>query len=153
MKSHVSLHLRAARAHRALELILDRELGAIGLSALDYEILAAIARDKRWSIASLGREVGAERSALSRGLRVLRKRGFVVLDRWSRNRTSPELSADGIAKLAEATVVWAGAEKKLIEQLGPRAGAARRALRSLTDPSLGAGDAIDPLPDEYFVRH
>ena len=148
MKKIVSLHLRAARAHRSLELLADRALRGTGLRAIDHEILLAVRRRKHWSIASLGRETGTPRSTLSRRLRALQRSGWVTLDRWSRSRTSVLVTPEGLVKLDEVGPRCEEVELRLLHALGSRRRSILRALILLTAPSLGAQERVEPLVGE-----
>jgi len=97
----------------------DDALRAMGLRATQVSVLAAVGARGALSIKSLADTLQMERTTLTRNLRPLEERGFVVLapERRYRSRILT-LTPLGRAALLEALPHWEDAQRTLKRRLG-----------------------------------
>jgi DNA-binding MarR family transcriptional regulator len=110
---------KARMAARVVTRAYDDALRAIGLRASQVSVLAAVGARGALSIKSLADTLQMERTTLTRNLRPLEGRGYVVLapERRYRSRILT-LTPLGRAALLEALPLWEDAQRTLKRRLG-----------------------------------
>ena len=121
-------------AARAITRAYDEALRATGLRATQISVLAAVGARGALSIKSLADSLEMERTTLTRNLRPLEERGYVVLAPEGRHRSRMlTLSKAGQDALLEAVPLWENAQRTVRRRLGgQRWPAVQEALAELT---------------------
>jgi len=106
-------------AARVVTRAYDGALRTTGLRATQVSVLVAVGASGALSIKSLADTLQMERTTLTRNLRPLEERGYVVLapERRYRSRVLT-LTPVGRAALLEALPLWKDAQRALKRQLG-----------------------------------
>ena len=109
----------ARRAARAVTQHYDRHLRPAGLRATQFSLLALLAAAGPMPVSRLAREMGHERTTLSRNLRPLAaKRWITVTEEADRRVHSVEITAKGRALAREALPLWRKAQAAAQKRLG-----------------------------------
>lgn len=103
------------RGSRSVTAHYESRLAAVGMSAGQFTILAALAVAPAASVAEVGRRIGADRTTLSRLLTPLRKRGLIGP---GETRTSVQLTQAGQTLFDRALPLWEAAQNELVARLG-----------------------------------
>jgi DNA-binding MarR family transcriptional regulator len=108
-------------AARAVTRRYDDALRPAGLRATQFAVLIAVSIDGAISISALAKQLGMDRSTLTRNLGPLVDQGLVAVgaEGWRRSRTL-ELTRKGKARMQEALPLWEGAQEALKRSLGTR---------------------------------
>ena len=108
-------------AARALTRRYDEALRPTGLRATQFALLVAISVNGAQSIASLAKELGMDRSTLTRNIRPMLVEGLLALgeEGWRRSRAL-ELTRKGRVRMEQAMPYWESAQKALKRTLGER---------------------------------
>lgn len=105
------------RAARLVGQLYDRALGPSGLTNTQFSLLAMAVGRGPMSITALARELGMDRSTLSRNIGLLERRGLVGTSRGggrdARTRTVDVTDA-GREMLAMATPLWRDAQQAIV---------------------------------------
>ena len=110
-------HLR--RAARLVTQSYNEALRPLDLQATQFTLLMAIRALGPVPMQELAEPVGMDRTTLTRNLRVLRKRGWVVVEPGGDRRVREvSLSDDGHNLLHRAYPLWQDAQASLGERLG-----------------------------------
>jgi DNA-binding MarR family transcriptional regulator len=122
-------------AARAITRAYDDALRSSGLRATQVLVLAAVGARGALSIKSLADSLGMERTTLTRNLRPLEERGYVVLAPEGRHRSRMlTLTASGRAELLKALPLWEEAQSTIKRRLGDqRWSAVQEAVAELTE--------------------
>jgi len=106
-------------AARVVTRAYDDALRPTGLRATQISVLAAVGARGALSIKSLADTLQMERSTLTRNLRPLEERGYVMLapERRYRSRVLT-LTPAGRATLGKALPMWEGAQRNLKKRIG-----------------------------------
>jgi DNA-binding MarR family transcriptional regulator len=122
-------------AARAITRTYDDALRATGLRATQVSVLAAVGARGALSIQSLADSLEMDRTTLTRNLRPLEERGYVVIASERRHRSRMlTLTDSGHAVLLEALPLWEGAQRSIKRRLGSqRLPAVQDALAALTE--------------------
>lgn len=125
---------KARMAARAITRGYDEALRATGLRATQLSVLAAVGARGALSIKALADSLAMERSTLTRNLRPLEEKGYVLLAPEARHRRRMlTLTAAGRAALAAALPLWEAAQRATKRRLGDRRWpAVQAALEELT---------------------
>jgi DNA-binding MarR family transcriptional regulator len=112
---------RVRIAARAVTRTYDDALRPVGLRATQLSVLVAAAADDAISITSLAKNIGMDRSTLTRNLRPLESEGLIVvgLEGWRRSR-GLQITKKGRSRLQEALPLWKKAQQRLLRKLGDR---------------------------------
>jgi DNA-binding MarR family transcriptional regulator len=106
-------------AARVVTRAYDDALRSTGLRATQISVLAAVEARGALSIKSLADTLQMERTTLTRNLRPLEERGYVLLAPESRYRSRVlTLTPSGRAAMLQAVPLWEGAQRKLKQRLG-----------------------------------
>ena len=112
---------KARMAARTVTRAYDDALRTTGLRATQLAVLAAVGARGALSIKSLADSLGMERTTLTRNLRPLEERGYVVLAPEARHRSRMlTLTSSGREALLAAAPLWEGAQRALRKRLGDR---------------------------------
>jgi DNA-binding MarR family transcriptional regulator len=112
---------KARMAARVITRVYDEALRRTGLRATQLAVLAAVGARGALSIKSLADSLEMERTTLTRNLRPLEEKGFVVLAPEARHRSRMlTLTAAGRAALAGAVPLWEEAQRSVRKRLGER---------------------------------
>ena len=96
----------------------DRRLAAAGFNLNQYSILRRIGRHTR-TVGELARELGMDRTTLSRDLKPLLARGWVEQVAGDDGRQRPlRVAAAGIRALKQAVPLWRDAQDEIETLLG-----------------------------------
>lgn len=116
------------RTARALAKLYDAQLAPLGLTGGQFNILMTLHREGALKVGTLAFAIGVDPSTLPRLLRPLAEAGLVRTrpgkDRRERHQ---EITAAGRKALAEATPLWAAAQRQIVSQVGPAEWAGSRA--------------------------
>lgn len=112
---------RVRMAARAVTRRYDDALRPSGLRATQFAVLVAVSVDGAISIASLAKQLGMDRSTLTRNLGPMVKEGLIAvgLEGWRRSRTL-EITKAGRARMRDALPLWEGAQEALRRHLGAK---------------------------------
>ncbi|HEY7580632.1 MAG TPA: MarR family winged helix-turn-helix transcriptional regulator [Acetobacteraceae bacterium] len=106
-------------AARAITRTYDDALRSTGLRATQISVLAAVGARGALSIQSLAESLEMDRTTLTRNLRPLEDRGYVVVAPEGRHRSRMlTLTEVGHTALVEALPLWEGAQRRLRRRLG-----------------------------------
>lgn len=108
-------------AARAVTRRYDEALRPTGLRATQFAVLIAISVNGASSIAALAKELGMDRSTLTRNVAPMAQEGLVALgeEGWRRSRAL-ELTPRGRSRMEEAVPRWEAAQQALKRKLGNR---------------------------------
>ena len=126
---------KARMAARTITRAYDEALRRTGLRATQLSVLAAVGARGALSIKALADSLEMERTTLTRNLRPLEEKGYVVLAPERRHRSRMLTLTDaGRSALAEAVPLWEAAQRAVRERLGERRWpVAQKALEDLID--------------------
>jgi len=112
---------RTRMASRAVTRFYDEMLRSTGLRATQLAVLVAVGRDEVFSITTLAKFIGMDRSTLTRNLAPLKREGLIRVgsEGWRRSRTV-EITKKGRSRLREALPFWETAQETLRQKLGSR---------------------------------
>lgn len=124
-------------AARAVTRGYDDVLRPMGLRATQISVLAAVGARGALSIKSLANSMAMDRTTLTRNLRPLEERGYVVLAPEGRHRSRMlKLTTAGQAALVAALPLWEQAQGAIRRRLGGRGWpAVQEALAALAGES------------------
>ena len=106
-------------ATRAVTRLYDRELGAAGLRGTQFSILNILSTLGPMRQSALAKFLAAEKTTMSRNLRLVEVRGWVSLAEGDdRRERIVALTAKGRARLDGALRSWERAQQKLRQSLG-----------------------------------
>jgi DNA-binding MarR family transcriptional regulator len=109
----------ARRAARAVTQHYDRQLRPTGLRVTQFSMLALLAAAGPMPINRLAREMGLERTTLSRNLQPLvAKRWITITEEDDRRVHSVEITGKGRAIVREALPLWRKAQASAKKRLG-----------------------------------
>ena len=110
---------RTRMAARAITRVYDDALRLTGLRATQVAVLAAVAAEGALSIKALADSLGMDRTTLTRNLRPLEERGYVLLAPEARHRSRMlTLTTTGRAALLDAQPRWEEAQRTVKRRLG-----------------------------------
>jgi len=117
MRNCVCFNLR--RATRALTQFFDVELRRHGIRPTQSPILTALAAKSDWSMETLSKWLGMERTTLLRNLRPLQRDGLVRAKGGGRAATwNSSFTEKGRKALAEMQPAWRSAQDRAVAILG-----------------------------------
>ena len=83
-----------------------------------FSLLAMIRRHGSANITVLARDIGLDRTTLTRNLKQLEQRGFIEVSPAMANKKAVRLLPDGEAALQEALLHWRKTQDKVVSELG-----------------------------------
>jgi DNA-binding MarR family transcriptional regulator len=113
----MGLHVR--RASRILTQVYDAALRPAGLVQNQFTLLVAIYVLEPVPITHLAQELFADQTTITRNIKLLEKRGLVVIDTGEDRRIKlVSLTIEGQTALAQAIPLWEKAQAELMQQFG-----------------------------------
>ncbi len=117
----VCLVLKTRRAARAITRRYNELLNPYGIQSTQASLLFAIERGGFKSISDLAEWLCIERSALTRNLSLLRKRGLISSDEAKQGKAHKvHLSGEGQELLKVISPLWVIAQDAVLEELGDK---------------------------------
>jgi DNA-binding MarR family transcriptional regulator len=84
-----------------------------------FTLMMMIARRQSPTISELAREIGADRTTMTRNLEKLQKRGFIRITHGKNLRTKAvEIAPKGTTALERSISYWQQAQSKVLKKLG-----------------------------------
>lgn len=110
---------KTRRAARAVTRRYNRLLEPFGLKTTQASLIFVIRWSQHDSISEMAAQLGIERSALTRNLKILRDMGLVTRNSEGRGKAQrPELTEEGLKMLKTVIPLWQKAQNDLKEELG-----------------------------------
>ena len=135
--SCVALNLRKS-AH-AVSRIYQKEMRDAPVKGPLFSLLATISRRGSSTITALARDIGLDRTTLTRNLRHLEERGLIQNRLVTANKKEVTLLPEGEIALRKALTSWRRAQEKVVGELGQdrwdRMRNDLKAVMALSDPS------------------
>jgi DNA-binding MarR family transcriptional regulator len=128
--------MNVRKAARLVTQIHDLALKPVGLSSQQFSILLVLQTRGPMQITKLAQSIGVDRTTLTRSLRVMAKAKLVDIAVGGADRRARDVDLEllGYRKLMAALPLWKGAERLVLQRVGPEV------WEKLRD-SLGALDA------------
>jgi DNA-binding MarR family transcriptional regulator len=105
---------------RVLTRFYDAVLQPIGIQGTQFSLLSVLHHAGELPITELAERLGIERTTVTRNLRTLIGRGYIVVDQGKDGRTkSVKLTGAGQDMLVKALPFWEKAQQKVVDGLGP----------------------------------
>jgi DNA-binding MarR family transcriptional regulator len=113
----VSYNLR--KASRIISKLYARDMRAAPVRGPQFSLMMMIAREGSAAISELSREIGADRTTMTRNLEHLVKKGFIRIVQGKDMRTKAvEVTAKGSAALERSIKYWQKAQARTVKALG-----------------------------------
>ena len=107
------------RAARAVTLLYDNAFRSSGLLSTQLGLLHVIYKSDSIRISHLAKELGMDRTTLTRNLSVLQRQGFIKISSGKDNRTRiVTITNKGRTTIAKAIPLWNDVQNKVKEQMG-----------------------------------
>lgn len=107
------------KASRALTQLYDEALQPSGLLVTQFTVLVALAIKKSATMTDLAKDLGMDRTTLTRNLKPLETQGLVQITPGQDRRTRLiEMTAAGHGALNEALPLWEQVQAQVMAQLG-----------------------------------
>ena len=134
----VSYNLR--KASRIVSKLYGREMRSAPVRGPQFSLMMMISRRQNPTISELARDIGADRTTMTRNLEQLQKRRFIEITQGKNLRTKAvRIAPKGQAALERSVAYWQSAQNKVLKTLGQD-----RWTRMLTDLSALAALADKP---------
>lgn len=107
------------RAARAVTLLYDNAFRSSGLLSTQLGVLHVIYKSDTIRISHLAKELGMDRTTLTRNLSVLQRQGFIKISSGKDNRTRiVTITNKGRTTIAKAIPLWNDVQNKVKKQMG-----------------------------------
>ena len=107
------------RAARAVTLLYDNAVKSSGLLSTQLGVLHVIYKSGSIRISHLAKELGMDRTTLTRNLSVLEKQGFIKIASGKDNRTRIiTITNRGCTAAAKAVPLWSDVQRKVKQRMG-----------------------------------
>ena len=107
------------RAARAVTLLYDNAFRSSGLLSTQLGVLHVIYKSDSIRISHLAKELGMDRTTLTRNLSVLERQGFIKISSGKDNRTRiVTITNKGRTTITKAIPLWNDVQNKVKEQMG-----------------------------------
>ena len=107
------------RAARAVTLLYDNAFRSSGLLSTQLGVLHVIYKSDTIRISHLAKDLGMDRTTLTRNLSVLQRQGFIKISSGKDNRTRiVTITNKGRTTIAKAIPLWNDVQNKVKEQMG-----------------------------------
>jgi DNA-binding MarR family transcriptional regulator len=107
------------RAARAVTLLYDNAFRSSGLLSTQLGVLHVIYISDSIRISHLAKELGMDRTTLTRNLSVLQRQGFIKISSGKDNRTRiVTITNKGRTTIAKAIPLWNAIQNKVKQQMG-----------------------------------
>ena len=107
------------KAARAVTLLYDNAYKSSGLLSTQLNVLQVIYKSDSIRITHLAKELGMDRTTLTRNLSVLERQGFIKISSGKDNRTRiVAITSKGRTGVAKAIPLWNEVQRKVKQQMG-----------------------------------
>ena len=107
------------KAARAITLLYDNAFKSSGLLSTQLGVLQMIYKSDSIRITDLAKELGMDRTTLTRNLSVLQRQGFIKISSGKDNRTRiVTITNKGRTTIAKAIPLWNDVQNKVKKQMG-----------------------------------
>ena len=107
------------KAARAVTLLYDNAFKSSGLLSTQLDLLYVIYKSNFVGISHLAKELGMDRTTLTRNLSVLERQGFIRISSGKDTRTRiATITYKGRATVAKAIPLWNEVQRKVKRQMG-----------------------------------
>ena len=107
------------RAARAVTLLYDNAFKSSGLLSTQLGVLQTIHKSDSIRITDLAKELGMDRTTLTRNLSVLERQGFIKISSGKDNRTRiVAITSKGRTTVAKAIPLWNEVQRKVKQNMG-----------------------------------
>ena len=107
------------RAARAVTLLYDNAFKSSGLLSTQLGVLQMICKSDSIRITDLAKELGMDRTTLTRNLSVLERQGFIKISSGKDNRTRiVAITSKGRTTVAKAIPLWNEVQRKVKQHMG-----------------------------------
>jgi DNA-binding MarR family transcriptional regulator len=107
------------KAARAVTLLYDNACKASGLQSTQLHVLDVVYRSDSIRISHLAKELGLDRTTLTRNLSVLEREGFIKISPGEDNRTRVvTITHKGRTAIAKAIPLWNEVQRKVRQRMG-----------------------------------
>ena len=107
------------KAARAVTLLYDNAFKSSGLLSTQLDALHVIYKSESIRISHLAKELGMDRTTLTRNLSVLERQGFIKISSGQDNRTRiVAITSKGRTAVAKAIPLWNEVQRKVRQQMG-----------------------------------
>jgi DNA-binding MarR family transcriptional regulator len=108
------------KSARVVTRFYDAVLQPIGIQGTQFSLLSVLHHAGELPITEIAERLGVDRTTLTRNLKTLVGRGYVVVDQGKDGRTkSVKLTGAGRDMLVKALPLWERAQQKVVDGLGP----------------------------------
>jgi DNA-binding MarR family transcriptional regulator len=109
------------KASRTITQLFDRAMQPGGLRGTQFSILAVLSFMGATTVTRLSNNLLMDRTTLTRNLRPLEHKGYIVVSAGEDLRTrAVELTDNGVKALGEAYPIWKETQTKIINKLGKK---------------------------------
>ena len=113
----VAYNLR--KASRIASKVYEKEMRGAPVHGPQFSLMIIIAKRGTETITGLARDIGADRTTLTRNLRQLERKGLIRISQGSDNRAKAvALLPDGEKAIRESVRHWKRAQTKVVDALG-----------------------------------
>jgi len=113
----VAYNLR--KASRIASKVFEKEMRGAPIHGPQFSLMIIIAKRGTETISGLARDIGADRTTLTRNLKQLERKGVVQISSGKDNRTKAvTLLPEGEAAIRESVRYWKKAQSKVLATLG-----------------------------------
>ena len=107
------------KASRAVTLLYDNAFKSSGLLSTQLDALHVIYKSDSTRISHLAKDLGMDRTTLTRNLSVLERQGFIKISSGQDNRTRiVVITSKGRTAVAKAIPLWNEVQRKVRQQMG-----------------------------------
>jgi DNA-binding MarR family transcriptional regulator len=107
------------KAARAVTLLYDNAFKASGLQSTQLHVLDVVYKSDSIRISHLAKELGLDRTTLTRNLSVLEREGFIKISSGKDNRTRiVTITHKGRTAIAKAIPLWNEVQRKVRQRMG-----------------------------------
>src|ERR687891_1119880 len=107
------------KAARAVTLLYDNAFKSSGLLSTQLDLLYVVYKSDSIRISHLAKELGMDRTTLTRNLSVLERQGFIKISSGKDNRTRiVAITSKGRTAIAKAIPLWNEVQLKVKQQMG-----------------------------------
>jgi DNA-binding MarR family transcriptional regulator len=115
----VCINYNLRKASLIVSKIYRQEMRTAPVRGPQYSLMMMIARRDNPTISALARDIGADRTTMTRNLEQLQKKGFIYVTRGKDLRTKAiQVAPKGHAALERSKSCWQKAQAKVLKALG-----------------------------------
>lgn len=108
------------KSARVITRFYDAVLKPIGIQGTQFSLLTVLHHTGELPISEVAEKLGVDRTTLTRNLKILEDRGFIVVGPGKDGRTKSVMLTDaGRDTLVKALPYWEQAQQKVVHGLGP----------------------------------